>query len=124
MECPDCGEPLDRQGLCELCDETETPEPVSMAPPELKPGEVGRIESGVPIPPRVTPPRDSKYPWATMKPGDSFPVKPLPPQTERQLRATVNSSFHTWAKKAGKQGELGCKIRTVDGVVHAWLVKK
>lgn len=124
MECPDCGEPLDRQGLCELCDEAEAPEPVSMAPPELKPGEIGRIEAGVEMPPRVTPPRGSKYPWGKMQPGDSFPVKPRPGQTPRQLRSSVSASFHTWARRNGKSGELACTIRTIDGVVRAWLVKK
>lgn len=122
MDCPDCGEPLDREGLCPECDQVEAAAPVSMAP---APGEVGPIEEGVEIPPKkFTARRGTQYHWDQMKPGDSFRYTCREGQSVKAARQAVAASFRTWARDKDVFEKLQCVCRAVEGGVRVWVVKR
>ena len=72
-----------------------------------------KVDKKVPIPND----RDDRYPWATMKPGDSFLMKDM------KLARGVYSSFGQFQRIHKKQLDLRVVKRKVEGGYRIWLVK-
>jgi hypothetical protein len=70
------------------------------------------IEKGVPIPLRRGNGKASRFPFADMKPDDSFFAKGV-------IAAKLTAAVIGWKKKHGKEKWKFC-TRTVEGGSHIW----
>lgn len=76
-----------------------------------------KIEHGVPLPgPRL--PKPDRYPFAEMRPGDSFVEDAEPP-----YKGNVASTAHAWAKKHwGAKFTTCCREENGRRVVRVWML--
>ena len=85
-----------------------------------KPNTTWNIESDVPIPPRASGKRASKYPWATLEVGDSFTFNADDPaKTAKQFSSTCYSA----GKRLGKKFTVRAEVDddgSYTGVVRVW----
>ncbi len=72
-----------------------------------------KIEKGIPIQDKDA----DKFPWATMKPGDSFLMK------DRKLARGVYTSFSQFQNIHGEQLDLKVVKRKVVNGYRVWLVR-
>lgn len=81
-----------------------------------------KIERNIPVSPKGRGPgRSEKYPFADMKPGDSFCVPTQNGQEPRQLQSTLAGCWTRYIKAHAPDAKF--TTRQVDGGVRVWRVK-
>jgi hypothetical protein len=83
-----------------------------------------KIDRGIPVPPaRASGGRPPIYPFAQMKPGDSFPVALRKRETHEAAASRVRAAAATWRTR--NLAPVGFRVRVVveDGktVVRCWM---
>lgn len=87
---------------------------------EKPPQTTWNIESDVPIPPRASGKRDSKYPWASLDVGDSFTFSADDPaKTAKQFSSTCYSAGRRLGKKFTVRAETDSD-GSYTGTVRVW----
>jgi len=80
-----------------------------------------KVERGIAIPPRDAP-RNRRYPFGSMKPGDSFFVKVGEGDSLRRLANSVGGCATTWAKRHG--GKFTVRSMPEQDGVRVWCVAR
>lgn len=124
---PDCGEELNRLGLCPVCDDghpdLEPPPPRKLKTrPNVRTvtGQI-QVETGIPIPKAHN---RNTWPWHELVPGGSFPVKPAEGTSIQSVRSSLCSSFRRWKLRNDIDWNITTRAVVEGGVevVRVWRI--